>query len=319
MKLWFCVTVTALMSLPAMLAQPQEISPLMIRGEIVSGGPAESLTVELSGNGMMTAESASVRPDNTFEFRSATLGQHELRVVGSGGQVLYQEIVNVSSPAQIISIRMVDTRPNASRSVGGPISLQQLRHRVPPQAQKAFNRGEQAFAKGDLLVARTAFLDAIESDPEFADAHNELGGVEAGLQHLPEAAEQFQKAIDLVPQHPLALPNLSIVLAKMYRLHEAGEVARRALQIAPADGRIHYILGASLLDENGDIDEIITEFERSAGTVRAAHIVVADLLANEGRTQEAREHLKAYLSSAAPDDPLRAKAEARLATLKEER
>lgn len=318
MKLCFCVTVTALMSLPAMLAQRQEISGLIVRGEIVSGRPAaESLTVELSGNGMTPSESVGVNPDNTFEFRAAAPGPHELRVLGSGGQVLHQENVNISGPAQILSIRIVEPPPNANRSAGGPISLQQLRHRIPVQARKSFDKGEQALAKGDLLQARVAFQDAITADPEYADAHNELGGVEAGLKHLPEAAEQFQKAIDLVPEHPLALPNLSIVLAKMYRLHEAGQVARRALQIAPGDGRIHYILATSLLDENGNMDEIIAEFERSTSTVRAAHIVVADLLSNQGRTQEAREHLQTYLSTATQNDPLRAKAEARLAAMRQ--
>jgi len=319
MKFCFCVTVAALMSVPAMLAQRQEISGLMIRGEIVSGRQApESLTVELSNNGMTPPESVTVNADNTFEFRSASPGPHELRVLGRGGQLLHQETVNISSPVQTLSIRLPEPPPNANRSAGGgAVSLQQLSHRVPPQARKAFDKGEQALAKGDLALARTAFQDAITTDPEFADAHNELGGVEAGLKHLPEAAAQFQQAIDLVPEHPLALPNLSIVLAKMYRLHEAGQVARRALRIAPGDGRIHYILATSMLDEQGNMDEIIAEFERSADSVRAAHIVVAELLRNQGRIQKAREHLETYLASATPKDPLRANAEARLAALKQ--
>jgi len=300
-----------------MMGQRQENAPLFVRGEIVSGRAiAGPLTVELAANGTVPAESTTVNADNTFEFRSATQGTHLLRVIGPDGQVIYQENVNISSPVQTISVRLPDTPSNANRSGGGVISLQQLRHKVPPPARKAFEKGEQAFAKGDMQEARNAFQEAVTIDPEFADAYNELGGVESNLKHLPEAAEQFQKAIDLVPEHPMALPNLSIVLAKMQRMHEAGQVAKRALQIAPNDGRLHYILAASLLADQGPLTEVVAEFERAADTIRAAHVIVAEILAQQGRTDEAIKHLETFLALAPSDDSLRAKAEARLSSLR---
>ena len=317
MKMCLCVTATALMSLLPVLAQQRLQGPFVVRGEIVSGRPpARSLTIEMSGAGMMPSESVSVNPDNTFELRSVTPGTYELRVVDNAGQVLHQEIVNISSPTQVLSIR-VDEPPDANRSAGGVISLQQLRHKVPPKARKAFDDGEQALSKGDLAKARTSFQDALSIDPEFADAHNELGGVEAGLNHLPEAAEQFQKAIDLVPEHPLAVHNLSVALAKMDRLQEAAQAARHALQIDPSDGRMHYIIAVSLLQEHGATEEVTTEFERAVSSVRAAHIILAKLLANQGRVTEAREHLETYLSNSPPNDPLRPRAEAQLAALRQ--
>ena len=316
MKAFLCMIVTALMSLSTMTAQRPDSSPVIVRGEIVSGMPAAGpITVELSGNGVSPSESVLVNPDNTFEFHSATPGVHELRVIGNSGQILHQENVNIGSAVQTISLHLPEP-PNANRSAGSVISLQQLRHKVPPAATKAFDKGEQAIAKGDLLQARSSFEEAVSIDPEYADAYNELGGVEAGLKQLPEAAAEFQKAIDLVPEHPMALPNLSIILAKMQRLHEAGQVAKRALRVVPADGRMHYILATSMLAEDGPIDQVIEEYERSASTVRVAHVVAAELLEQQGRSQEAIQHLETYLATAGPDDALRAKAEARLAALK---
>ena len=195
--------------------------------------------------------------------------------------------------------------------------MQQLQHKVPPAAQKAFQKGERAATKGDLEQARTCFEEAVAQDPEFADAYNELGGVDAGLNHLADAASQFQKAIDLVPEHRRALPNLSIVLAKMERFHEAGQVARRALQVVPSDSRMHYILAASLVDEHGDIDEILAHLDRAATDIPSAHITAADLLAQNGRTDEAIHRLEGYLVRAAPGDALRPKVEARLAQLRQ--
>ena len=318
MKLCLCVMATALMPALMISAQSQQNSPLIVRGEILSDNPvAGPLTVELSGDGSMPQESVMVNADNTFVFRSATPGMHELRVIGAGGRVIHQENVVISSPTQSLSVRVPASIGANGSGGGGVVSLQQLTHKVPAPARKAFDKGEQAVAKGNLLQARSSFQDAVSIDPEFADAYNELGGVEVGLKQLPEAAEHFQKAIDLVPEHPMALPNLSIVLAKMQHLHEAGQVARRALQIAPADGRLHYIVAASLLADDGSIDEAISEFERAAGTVRSAHVVAADLLARQGRSKEAIQHLETYLSTAAPGDALRPKVEARLAALRQ--
>lgn len=296
----------------AALAGPETIT---VRGEITSSSPIGSgLSVELGGNGMRF-ETAFVNADNSFEFRSATPGVHELRVLAANGQVLYQEYVSVN-PNQTLSIRLPE-QPPAKRSSESTISLQQLQHKVPLAAQKAFQKGEKAAVKGDLDQARTCFEEAVAKDPEFADAYNELGGTNAGLNHLAEAAAQFQKAIDLAPEHRKALPNLSIVLAKMERLHEAGQVARRALQVIRGDSRMHYILAASLVDEHGNIDEILAHLDRAAADIPSAHVAAADLLAQHGRFEEAIHHLEGYLDRAAPGDALRPKVEARLAQLRQ--
>lgn len=308
--------VLIVLALAAGRAEPAPTDTIVVRGEITSSSPiASGLSVEMAGNSMRF-ESAFVGADNSFEFRSVTPGVHELRVVASNGQVLYQEYVSVS-PNLTLSIRLPEQSPT-SRSGESTISLQQLRHKVPPAAQKAFQKGERAAAKGDLNQARTCFEEAVARDSEFADAYNELGGVDAGLNHLEEAAAQFQKAIDLVPEHRRALPNLSIVLAKMERFHEAGQVARRALQVVPGDGHMHYILAASLMMEHRSIDEILPHLERAAADVPSAHLTAAELLAQCGRFEEAIHLLEDYLGRAAPGDALRPKAEARLAQLRQQ-
>ena len=296
-------------------AQPVQQETMVVRGEISSSSPlASGLTVELSGEGMRF-ETAFVNADSSFEFRSATPGMHQLRVLGANGQVLDQEYVFVN-PNQNLSVRLPEQSP-AKRSGDSTVSLQQLQHKIPPAAQKAFEKGERAAAKGDLDQARTCFVEAVTRDPEFADAYNELGGVNASQNHLPEAADQFQKAINLVPEHRKALPNLSIVLAKMERFHEAGQVARRALQLVPGDSRMHYILAASLLDEHGNIDDILAHLDRAAADIPSANLAAADLLAERGRAEEAIHRLEGYLERAAPGDALRPKVAARLAQLRQ--
>jgi tetratricopeptide (TPR) repeat protein len=312
MKLKLRLAAAMILVLATARAQLLRQETIVVHGEISCSFPVSGLSVELTGNGT-PSETALVNPDNSFEFHSATRGVHQLRVIASNGDVLHEEYVSVT-PNQTLSIRVPD-RPSNNNRGESTVSLQQLQHKVPAAAQKAFQKGEQAAAKGELGQARACFEEAVSRDPEFADAYNELGAADARLNDLPEAATQFQKAINLVPEHRKALPNLSIVLAKMERYHEAGQVARRALQVAPSDGRVHYILASSLLQEHGSIDEIIAHFERASADVPSARLAAAELLAQNGRSQEAVRQLEDYLVAAAPSDPLRPKVEARLAQL----
>ena len=324
MKTRFFLTGIAILSATIVMAQGDRQREFPVRGEISTSRPiAGSLTVELSG-GNGPGETANVNPDGTFEFRSAPAGSYELRVVASGGEVIHQETVFINGSTQTLSIRISDTSnatrstgtSTANRSVDNTISLQQLSHKVPPLAKKAFDKGIRAEADGNHQEAAEAFRQAVGIDPEYVDALNELGAAEAALGELTDAAEQFQKAVDLAPEHPLALPNLSIVLAKLRRFHDAAVVARRALKIVPDSGRIHYILAACILVEVGDTDEALENLERSTTEVPKAHLVAADLLVSRGRTKDAIKHLEEYLKVTPPGDADRDKAEARLVVLR---
>jgi Flp pilus assembly protein TadD len=319
------LTGTAILSVTVVLAQGLDRQrEYPVRGEISSSRPiAGALTVELSG-GPGPGATANVNGDGTFEFRSAPGGLYELRVIGQGGEVLHQEMVFINGSNQTLSIRLTDTSnatrssvpPNVTRPGDNTISVQQLSHKVPPLAKKAFDKGVRAEAEGNHQLAAESFRQAVEIDPEYVDALNELGAAEAALGELTDAAVQFQKAVDLAPEHPLALPNLSIILAKLRRFHDAAQVARRALKIVPDSGRIHYILAACILVEVGDTDEALENLERSTNEVPKAHLVAADLLVARGRTKDAIKHLEEYLRVAPPGDADRDKAEARLAVLK---
>jgi tetratricopeptide (TPR) repeat protein len=286
-----------------------------IRGEIspVPAG-AGMLTVELSGNDAGPTATAVVNGDGSFEVRSAQPGAQVLRLVGAGGAVLHQETVVVSCGNQSLVIRPHESA-QANRSADGTISVQQLAHKVPAQARKAFDKGEQAETKGDHQAAMEMFRQAVTIDPGFADAFNELGAVEASQGDLAQAIDDFQKAIDAVPDHKLALANLSIVLAKARRFDEAVGVARRALKVMPESGTVRYVLATSLLFTDGDTDEVLDNLERASGDVPLAHLLVAQLLVRRDKRDEAIRHVEEYLRLAPADDKERSRAEAMLTEL----
>jgi tetratricopeptide (TPR) repeat protein len=301
----------------AMWAQPVDrLKEFSVRGEVSTSKPLiGGFTAELTPPAGIR-EVANIGVDGRFEFRSVQPGPQELRVVGPGGTVIYQETVVVNGPNQVLAVRLPEEN-NVPRPTSGSITIQQLQHKVPIQAKRAFDRGEQAVAEGKNEESVEAFRQAVTIDPEFVDAWNELGAAEAATGDLAAAAKEFQKAIDIAPEHPMALPNLSIVLARLGRFHDAGTVARRALKVVPNSGRVRYILAASILIEGGDSNEALENLEKATSEVPKAHLVASDVLVMQGRQQEAIKHLEEYLKVAPSDDKERPNVEARLAALRQ--
>jgi tetratricopeptide (TPR) repeat protein len=108
------------------------------------------------------------------------------------------------------------------------VSIQQLTHKVPSEAQREYSKGLSAARKGDHQTALDHFQKAVGIDPEFADAYANLGAAEVSLGQLEQSVEQFQKAVGLVPDHTWHF-QLSIVLCKLKRF-DAGQAARQALR-----------------------------------------------------------------------------------------
>ncbi len=98
------------------------------------------------------------------------------------------------------------------------------------------------------------FRKAIELDPKYANAHNNLG---AALKGLPdEAITCFRKALELDPKHAMAHCNLGNVLKDKGQLDEAIACYRKALELDPKLASAHSNLGNALKDK-GQLDEAI--------------------------------------------------------------
>ncbi len=318
MRSYFRSGVLGALTVAGLLAQGVDSNNgFRVRGEIspsVQG--MSSLTVELAGSGGGPAERAEVNPDGTFEIHCAQAGVYELRLTGVGGALLHQQTVMISAANPALSIRLSEPTASTHPVMEGTVSLHQLTHKVPAQARKAFDKGEQAKSKGRHEQAAEFFRQATVADPEYADAFSELGAEESAQGDLPHAVEHFQKALDIAPDHAVAISNLSIALAKMRRYDEASAAARRALQYMPASGKLRFVLATSLLLSKGDSDEVLSNLERSTDEIPRAHLVAARLLMQRGRRAEALQHVEDYLHAAPATDQDRSRAMAMLAELR---
>lgn len=103
-----------------------------------------------------------------------------------------------------------------------------------PEDPRVLNLGAIAcFQTGDAPTAVTLLETAIQRDPRFVDAHNNLGNVFKAVGDLLRAESAYRQAIEIAPTYFDAHFNLGIVLEAMGRFGEARDSYKSALDIQP--------------------------------------------------------------------------------------
>ena len=109
---------------------------------------------------------------------------------------------------------------------------------------------EEAIAK-----ARASAKRALELNPNLADAHSAQGGIFENLDfNFAEAEAEFRRALELAPQNPAEIGNLSNLISTLGRLDEAVALTQRAIALEPLRSVAHFNL-ALYLTALGRYDE----------------------------------------------------------------
>jgi tetratricopeptide (TPR) repeat protein len=182
------------------------------------------------------------------------------------------------------------------------VSYHQLTHEVPGKARKAYLAAERSKANGEPAKAISFYKKALELDPQYLEAWNNLGSAQILANDFSSAQTSFEKAYALDPTAHPVLTNLAFLLLRKNRPAEAESFARRAVQADPLAPRGLYVLGVSLAGQNKETEEAIRLLEQSCDTVGRAHFALAPLLAQSNRLREAADHLKKYLALPLPPD-----------------
>jgi Flp pilus assembly protein TadD len=98
--------------------------------------------------------------------------------------------------------------------------------------------------QGLLKEAEAAYRKALELDPDFGIAQNNLAVLYARLGKSAEAETLLRKLTQRQPQFAEGPYQLGILLAEdPKRMPEAAESLRQAVKLAPNNSRMHYNLG----------------------------------------------------------------------------
>lgn len=115
-----------------------------------------------------------------------------------------------------------------------------------------------------LDEAERLYRRVIQLQPNFVDAHNNLGAALRASGRMDEAVASYRRAIELKPDHVYAHNNLGLALQRLERLDEAVTAFRQAVSLKPdyADG--HANLGAAL-EAKGLLKEAIASYQTALG------------------------------------------------------
>lgn len=270
----------------------------MLRGELRdAGGPADRFTVHLSTlDNSKPSERAFVASSGTFQFLSVPQGSYLLEVRDSSGNVVKTEMITLAGPVfeTSISLGSASALP-AMPAGGGTVSLHRLIRDPNGRAAREFSLGEGFLVKQDLVNARKHLAKAVEADPDYAEAHLELGTTAFRSGRIDEARSEFERAVELDPKQVVAWSNLAVLLFQTKTYDEAERAARRGLDAAPNDAKLHFLAGASLFARGAINTKTLDHLEQAARGYPNAHLLLAEALNSLGRGNNAIMHLRPVL------------------------
>jgi len=99
------------------------------------------------------------------------------------------------------------------------------------EAVTAFNEGQAAHEKGDLLGAIKLYDKALEMVPEFPEAELQRGNAYLTLGKIDDAEKSFRHATELREDWSLAMASLGSVLVRKNQFPEAEKLLGRAIEL----------------------------------------------------------------------------------------
>jgi tetratricopeptide (TPR) repeat protein len=277
-------------------------------------GAAGDLNVELreQGNRLLVLRE-NVARDGTFIFRDVPSGAYEVRVVTTlYGETLLQEFIEVNSlTASSLLLRL--PKVAKSRPVSGTVSVKQLQSPVPKKAFQAFVKAQHYVESAQPGPAIEQLQLAIKLDPQWRDAHVNLGAQFARAGRSREAVAEFEEALRIGPPAALIYTNYGAALASVNRMPEAEAAVREALRLEPKSARPNYLLGHILATRPGQEEEALSHLRAAFDEVPNARIVAAQVLWRRGDQAGAVTQLREYLKTG--DSSHRAEVETSLAQL----
>ncbi|PSB06139.1 prenyltransferase, partial [filamentous cyanobacterium Phorm 46] len=157
-----------------------------------------------------------------------------------GRQLLAGESLS-RNPAEVRSVISENTDDSSAANQGDSTSQSQsIRKEVSQEVEELYDQGRKFYYAGDLEGAIAAFEKALEIDPKFHDAWNNLvvtwnkrGNILKNLGRYTEAEAAYNKALEIDPKFHFAWNNLGCTLNDLGRNTEAMGAYKTALKFDP--------------------------------------------------------------------------------------
>jgi tetratricopeptide (TPR) repeat protein len=203
------------------------------------------------------------------------------------------------APVEVGTRAMTTTPKQAAED---SVTLQELSHSVPSRARREMEKGVQAFVKHIHQEALLHLLRAVESDPEYVAARNNLALVYMSMGNADAAVGQLEAAAQVDSCRALLFNNLAVAYWMMKRYNDAEGAARTAVRLAPSLDSARAMLGIALFQQRKYTAEAL-RYLSGAGTEHPfIRLMCARILIDQGHNEVARAEIQKYLSSGAAED-----------------
>ena len=174
--------------------------------------------------------------------------------------------------------------------------------------------GAIAAARQNFDVAIDAYSKRVDSHPNDAAAHQDLGDTYARLSRSDEAVAEFAVALTIDANHAASYASLAQIFLRQGQYDDAVNAANRAIALDASQPQTHYALGTALmrLGKTDEGEKALKEFERlqqEAAASRARDLELGGLRREAQLSSSSGDHEKAVsllrrAVELAPADPI---------------
>jgi Flp pilus assembly protein TadD len=277
--------------------------PTSISGELFSDNQPLSGTyfVELCKPTEHSSDlRTNVSPSGRFEFSNVPSGNYLLKVVNENGDIVSFE--NVSTAMGAYSVRIHVTEALRSSPGSGTVSLSSLRHKPPKKAIQEMAAAEKRSRAGDSAGAMEHLKAAVRLDPDYGEAHTNLGVAYARAGKFDTAYDEFTLALKIGPQGAIQNCNLAVAALALNRDREAEAAVRRALAVDSRNPQSNFMMGKVLSRQPEHFPEAVKYLGLALPEVPSANLLLAQVYARSGKKREAIAALETYQGNAGPEN-----------------
>ena len=286
-------------------------STVEIHGQVrfaEGGAPAQQVLVRLeSYDGGGSISEAFTDRLGKFRFSGLQPAQYSVRVRQSGFRDAQQNVdMTTISNGLVLLQLMPDGSASTTTSVTGSVDA-----KVPPAAQKEFDKGVGALAEGGkekTAFAVKCFEKAIDIYPKFVEARLKLGTAQMDLEQWDKAEKALLATIEVDSRAFNAFFALSEIYLRQNKLADAEKVLVQGLAIQEASYLGHLNLARVYWEKAREIKDLAaakSALEKSYEEVKraltlnpdlaGAHLLKGNLLLRVSRTADALIEFNEYL------------------------
>ncbi len=196
------------------------------------------------------------------------------------------DIIGVPAPVQ----------PHDSHAKPQVVTFQQLQHVVPKKALKEMEKADAARAKKRKDEEMVHLITAIQLDPGFVAARNNLATLYIQQNNPQPAIEQLEEALKVDPHNPILFTNLTIGYTVMGQFDAAERSARTTADLNRGGALPRLLLGSALVYQRKYTDEAVKLLTGLGDEYPIAHLLMARILIARNELEPAKGEIQTYLS-----------------------